>query len=106
MKDRQEAVKWYRTAGSPLADMIEESERGSSERKFALSAVLDETAENNEDLAEAFQMCREAAECGYSPAAAALGKMYEWGNDAREKRELITAIYLYVYLKRDKEEQK
>ena len=33
-------------------------------------------------------------------------KMYEWGNDAREKRELITAIYLYVYLKRDKEEQK
>lgn len=79
LKDRQEAVKWYRTAGSPLADMVEESERGSSERKFALSAVLDETAENNEDLAEAFQMCREAAECGYSPAAAALGKMYEWG---------------------------
>ena len=33
-------------------------------------------------------------------------KMYEWGNDTVEKRELITAIYLYVYLKRDKEEQK
>ena len=32
--------------------------------------------------------------------------MYEWMQDNEDCRELITAIYIYVYLERDKEEEK
>lgn len=32
-------------------------------------------------------------------------KMYQWAGDEEERRELITAIYLYVYHTRDKEER-
>lgn len=32
-------------------------------------------------------------------------KMYQWAGDTEERRELITAIYLYVYYTRDKEEK-
>lgn len=32
-------------------------------------------------------------------------KMYQWAGDKEERRELITAIYLYVYYTRDKEER-
>ena len=78
-KDYGEAVKWYRKAGSSLAEMIVESENGNLEKKFALSAVLDETAENDYDLAEAFKICLDAAENGFPPAVTALGRMYEWG---------------------------
>lgn len=78
-QDYAEAARWYRTGGSSLAEMIEESENGSLEKKFTLSTVLDETAENEYDLAEAFHMCMKAAEGGFAPAAAAVGKMYEWG---------------------------
>lgn len=31
-------------------------------------------------------------------------KMYEWRKDPEERRQVVTAIYLYVYLTRDKEE--
>ena len=31
-------------------------------------------------------------------------KMYEWRMDPEVRRRLITAIYLYVYLTRDEEE--
>lgn len=78
-RDYKEAVEWYSMAGSPLAQVIEESENGNIEQKFALSLIIDESAENNDDLAEAFRMCLEAAESGFSPAAASMGRMYEWG---------------------------
>ncbi len=32
-------------------------------------------------------------------------KMYEWSKNAADRRELITAIYLYVYLNREREEK-
>ena len=32
-------------------------------------------------------------------------KMYQWAGDEEERRELITAIYLYVYGTREKEER-
>lgn len=32
-------------------------------------------------------------------------KMYEWSRKEQDRKELITAIYLYVYLNRKREEQ-
>ena len=32
-------------------------------------------------------------------------KMYEWSQNQKDRRELITAIYLYVYLHREGEEE-
>lgn len=32
-------------------------------------------------------------------------KMYEWSGKEQDRKELITAIYLYVYLNRKREEQ-
>lgn len=93
-KDHAEAARWYRKAGSSLAEMIEESEKGSLEKKFTLSAVLDETAENEDDLAEAFKMCLEAAESGFPPAAAAVGRMYEWGRGT--DKEYAEAVKWYT----------
>ena len=31
-------------------------------------------------------------------------KMYQWIKDDKDSKELITAIYMYVYLNRNKEE--
>lgn len=33
------------------------------------------------------------------------GKMYEWRNDPKSRRELLTAIYLYVYMTRNGEDE-
>lgn len=32
-------------------------------------------------------------------------KMYEWSKDECDRKQLITAIYLYVYLNRERGEQ-
>ena len=32
-------------------------------------------------------------------------KMYEWAEDLKDRRQIITAIYLYVYLNRTSEEE-
>ena len=33
-------------------------------------------------------------------------RMYAWVQDDRDRKELVTAIYLYVYLTREKEEKR
>ena len=32
-------------------------------------------------------------------------KMYQWAGEEEQRRQMITAIYLYVYLNREREEE-